>query len=283
MIQVKMIYHLIFGGTTVAITPQSQSQQTPPSAPTSPVTTETPNASSSSNANLKSLKLDVEGLSPAFNKTVTQYNVVVGTTVTAIDVLATPEDSEARVSVYGNTSLNEYLNTINVVVTAQNGTTKTYTIYVTKTDTPELANANLENLAVENFTLDPEFSNDVTNYNITIGSNINELNILAVPSNSNATVSITGNENLKFGENVINITVTAEDSKTTKTYTINVYKETVEEELERVALLNESVDNDLDDKEFNNELIIIISAFVGAIAVVLSVFFIYEYVKKKNK
>lgn len=130
-------------------------------------------------------------------------------------------------------------NKISINVTAEDGKTKkTYAINVSKTDNPELANTNLENLAVENETLMPDFTPENTDYSLQVGSEVDKLNIIAVPQKPNAVVVISGNENLNSGENTVTITVTAEDKVTTKDYIIAVHKMTAEEEL---ALQNEIV------------------------------------------
>lgn len=153
----------------------------------------------STNANLKELHLSVEGLSPAFQKTITRYNLIVGNDVSQIAVNAIPEDSNAKVSVTGNTNLKIGTNEIKITVTAQDEkTVKTYIIEVTKTENPELANANLENLAIENVTLEPEFSPDIISYNAVIGSSVESIHILAVPQIEGANIEITGADNIQF-------------------------------------------------------------------------------------
>lgn len=193
----------------------------------------------STNANLKELHLNVEGLSPAFQKTITRYNLVVGDDVSQIAVNAIPEDSNAKVSVIGNTNLKIGVNEVKITVTAQDGkTVKTYVIEVTKTENPELANANLENLAIENVTLEPEFSADIISYNAVIASTKESIHILAVPQIEGATVEITGADNIQFGENIITVKVVAKDGITSKEYTISLYK-TTEEENQNIMPLEE--------------------------------------------
>lgn len=194
----------------------------------------------STNANLKELHLNVEGLSPAFQKTITRYNLVVGDDVSQIAVNAIPEDSNAKVSVTGNTNLKIGVNEVKITVTAQDGkTVKTYVIEVTKTENPELANANLENLAIENVTLEPEFSADIISYNAVIASTKESIHILAVPQIEGATVEITGADNIQFGENIITVKVVAKDGITSKEYTISLYKTTEEEENQNIMPLEE--------------------------------------------
>lgn len=194
----------------------------------------------SNNANLKALHLNVEGLSPAFNKNTTTYYLTLADTINEIGVTAQTEEAGAKVSITGNTNLVIGMNTIRIVVTApDNKTTKTYTIQVTKTDNPDNANANLLNLAIENVTLEPEFNADVMQYQIQVGSEQESLNILAVPQIEGASVVIEGKDNLQFGENTITIKVTAKDGITVKNYTITAYRRTLEEEQAEIMPINE--------------------------------------------
>ena len=59
-----------------------------------------------------------------------------------------------------------------------------------------------------------------------------KLNILAIPENMKAKVEIRNNENLKYGENIIEIIVTAQNEITKRIYKINVYKRNEEEQKE---------------------------------------------------
>ena len=153
----------------------------------------------STNANLKELHLNVEGLSPAFQKTITKYNLIVGDNVNQITVNAIPEDTKAKVQVTGNTNLKAGVNEIRITVTAEDGkTVKNYTIEVTKTQNPDLANANLENLAIENVTLEPAFSPDITEYNAIVSNDVETIHILAVPQIEGANVQINGADNIQF-------------------------------------------------------------------------------------
>lgn len=92
------------------------------------------------NANLKSLSVDQGILSPAFSPGQLSYSLSVAMGVDRIAVSAEAEDPVASVSVSGNTGLQDGANTIRVVVTAQNGSTNTYTITANRqgpTPTPE--------------------------------------------------------------------------------------------------------------------------------------------------
>lgn len=85
-------------------------------------------------------------------------------------------------------------------------------------------NASLKNLKISPTELTPEFKNDVYEYGTSVGTETNQLVINAVPEDSKAVVSISGNDLLKEGENKVIIKVKAETGSV-KEYTINVYRE----------------------------------------------------------
>lgn len=85
-------------------------------------------------------------------------------------------------------------------------------------------NKNLSSLKVTPSGLTPEFDANTTQYTMTVGSNIDKLDIEAIAEDEKAKVEITGNEELKLGDNIIKIAVTAEDG-TVRTYMITVTKE----------------------------------------------------------
>ena len=236
------------------------------------------NQQKSSNNNLKSLQLDVEGISPVFNKNKTQYYITISENILNINITAIPEDSKASVQVLGNTNIQIGNSQIKIIVTAENGNNKEYLINVTKTNNLELANANLENLAIENVTLIPEFSANITDYTAEFSTQIDKLNILAVPQQEEATVTIEGNENLQIGDNFIKVTVLAKDGKTSKVYNITVKKnENVIEEVENNSLNNieqnnvnnENVENIMKSKVENNNILWIVAIILLAIFIII--------------
>ena len=94
----------------------------------------------------------------------------------------------------------------------------------------EASNTNLETLAIENVLLYPVFDNNITNYDAEVSTDVEKLNILAIPENENAKTEIIGNNNLKEGKNLIKVIITAQDGITKKEININVYKRNSKEE-----------------------------------------------------
>ena len=180
---------------------------------------------SKNNAKLDIMRLGIEGISPDFLPDVNEYYLIVDENVKDIDVTAIPQNAEANVKITGNKNLKNGLNKIEIDVTSEDKSEKNkYTINVTKTSNEQNANADLETLAIENYVLTPEFDTNETNYTVNVSNNTNNLNILAIASDMNAKVNVTGNTNLKYGNNKVVITVTAENGITLKKYNINAYK-----------------------------------------------------------
>lgn len=180
---------------------------------------------SKNNAKLDIMRLGIEGISPDFSPDVNEYYLIVDENVKDIDVTAIPQNAEANVKITGNKNLKNGLNKIEIDVTSEDKSEKNkYTINVTKTSNEQNANADLETLAIENYVLTPEFDTNETNYTVNVSNNTNNLNILAIASDMNAKVNVTGNTNLKYGNNKVVITVTAENGITLKKYNINAYK-----------------------------------------------------------
>ncbi len=123
-------------------------------------------------------------------------------------------------------------------------------------------NAYLSKLQVDQEGLTPNFNKNKTNYTITIGENISELNITAVPEASTSKVTITGNKDLKAGDNNITITVTAQDG-TKKVYTI-VATKTADPVKSNSYLLNLIVENATLSPEFSKEIFEYDCGTVGA-------------------
>lgn len=183
----------------------------------------------SSNAKIKALTVDVEGLAPSFKKDVTSYKLTVGNNINKLKMTMTLDDDGATYRITGNKDFKEGENIVKIIVTAENKTTKTYKITVTKT-----TDLRLNTLVLANATLINEFDSDVYEYNLRdIESNINKLDINAIPINSNAIVKIAGNDSLTIGENIIKIVVYDKDEKASKVYTLKVNK--LEEAIEAIS------------------------------------------------
>jgi len=183
------------------------------------------------NTNLKVLRLNQEGISPDFEKEVKDYYFIADSSITNLEVTAIPENPYATVSITGNTNLKMGENKIEVRVVSQDKSKEAvYQIQVTRTANKELANANLENLAIRQGTLIPEFDPNHTKYRVEIPSQTDKIDLLAIPQKEKAKVTILGSESMKVGDNTIQIQVLAEDGVTSKNYQIIVHQRNEQEE-----------------------------------------------------
>lgn len=91
------------------------------------------------------------------------------------------------------------------------------------------ANANLKSLKTGPVDITPAFDANITEYNVNVDNAVQQLVITALPEDSKARVSISGNDFLKEGENKVIITVLAESGDIIK-YNINVFREYAPEE-----------------------------------------------------
>lgn len=102
-------------------------------------------------------------------------------------------------------------------VLSTNNPSKTITI-----TPPPSSNANLSSLSVSNASIN--FNKDTTNYSVKVGSDVTSINVTATAEDSGAKISGTGSKSLNYGDNKINVVVTA-PSGDKKTYTITVTRE----------------------------------------------------------
>ena len=218
----------------------------------------------SDNANLKSLVVENFDIIPNFSSDVTEYTLDVTSEVNELTIKAEPEDSKATVTIKGEKELKDGENTVIISVDAEDGTTKLYEIKVTKKEETVFG---LTSLKIKDANI--EFKPDVYNYSVNIKSDVDILEIQAIASEEDATVEITGNEELKEGENIITIIVSSKDGEKKATYQIKVTKEAVEEEKTPRNVQSNSK--------------IYIYAGIGAVALIALIIVIVYTVKHRNE
>ncbi len=181
----------------------------------------------SSNANLSSLSVSEGTLSPSFSAETTSYSIgEVDYSVSKLNISYKTEDSKASVSVSGN-NLSVGANTISVVVKAENGTTKTYKISVTRKQDPNYvasSNAALSGITISNGAISPFFSSEVTDYIVYLPYEYVGKDFTVTGNAADAKASgVTGGtiSPLVEGVNTTNVVCKAEDG-TEKTYKITV-------------------------------------------------------------
>ena len=95
--------------------------------------TSKPSDSGNPNNYLKTLSVSGYSLTPTFAvNTTTSYSLIVPESVSSVTISATTVNSKASVSGTGKVSLSTGTNTVKVVVTAQSGATRTYTLTIVR-------------------------------------------------------------------------------------------------------------------------------------------------------
>ena len=112
-------------------------------------------------------------------------------------------------------------NVFEIVVLAEDGvTSENYTLNIHELS----SDSYLQSLTIDN--LGFNFDKNILEYNL--NTELDEINISAISSNENSTISGIGKKILELGNNSFNIIVTAEDNST-RTYTLNVNKVKMED------------------------------------------------------
>ncbi len=172
----------------------------------------------SSNNNLSALRVD--GVSvPNFSGSTTSYNLG-SVDKTSVTIAATTSDTKAKVSGIGTKNLVYGLNSFPIVVTAENGATKTYTVAITRND-PRSTNNFLSGITLSSGTLD--FNKETGSYVVEVENDVTSITIGANVEDAKSSLVGTGTFDLNLYDNKFELTVTAEN-QTTRTYALNIVR-----------------------------------------------------------
>ena len=205
---------------------------------------DTTKSNKSSNNYLKNISTSLGTLSPAFNRSQTSYILSFPydfdyKTLEKISINAVKEDTKEKIEGTGVKEVKVGTNVYNLVVTAENGETRTYAIKLIKPEISEDKNMRLATLKLTyidesgktvELPLDKTFNAETFEYSLNVESIVKSIKIdTTLPQGSEGIkVSVSGNEDLQDGENVITITLVNEHDDTEnpkKTiYTIKVNK-----------------------------------------------------------
>ncbi len=179
----------------------------------------------STNNKLASLTVSNATISPTFNADTTSYTAEVPFEVSKLDVKATAADSKAKVSINSPNLTPNGTTNVTVTVTAENGSTKTYTIAVKRAQDPNYVasgNNDLSSITVEGFLLSPVFDPAVTEYVVWVPYETESIAIAGTAADGKASVRTEGGDKLLAGQdNEVKVICTAENG-TEKVYTVVV-------------------------------------------------------------
>lgn len=250
----------------------------------------------SNNANLDMLGIRPHDFS-GFRYGTTSYEVEVPESTESVEVYAEVQDAKATLTGTGKKTLQKGENKVQVVVTAENGNKRTYTITIIRGGNKEEETAKqdkeettkpeqeptkqedkksdgLQELKIENLELSPKFETNVYEYHVKYIGEATKLNLETKPTSANYVVEVTGNEDLQEGENVITILVSDKSGDNIATYQITVDKSLVDEEA--IAKQKEAEEREKQQK-------IIIGMIIVAVVIVAVVIIVKTKRKRKEK
>ena len=235
----------------------------------------------SSNANLSILGIRPHDFT-GFRYGTTSYKVEVPEDAEEIEVYASAQHEKATVTGTGTKLLEMGENQVDVTVTAEDGTKKTYTIYITRGKTQDENSENesnqvgeakgLKKLKINNLSLSPEFRTNNYEYTVQYIGEDTKLKIETEPTKEDYIVEVVGNENIQEGENFITILVSESDGNNIATYQVTVNKSL--EDKEAIAKQEE--------QKKAKQKIIVIGAVVG-IVVIGAIGITIVVIQKRNR
>lgn len=187
----------------------------------------------SGNNYLESLVVENATMEPAFHRQYVDYTIKLeNETNKKIKIIAKAEDEKAKVEGTGEIELQDGINQIRVVVTAENGNVQIYTLTIElpfkqsdlTLENLEIYGVNIETGKNEKEKLNPSFNKTTYKYTMEVPYEITSLDIKAT-SDQNSYIAITGENDLEMGKNKILIEVIdKQDDNRKTTYLIEVVR-----------------------------------------------------------
>ncbi|HKP94669.1 MAG TPA: cadherin-like beta sandwich domain-containing protein [Fibrobacteria bacterium] len=196
-----------------------------------------------SNNQLAGLVPSAGTLSPVFKPVTIIYSLAVAYADSQLSLTATTFDPSATLAVNGkplasgklsdpvDVKVGTTVDVFKIVVTAQDGNQRVYSVSVTRAPS---ADASLSKLETNNFGLKPPFSPATLGYADTVAFSIGSVSVK--PTTAHPAAKVTINDTavvsgsagkpvpLIVGDNLIKVLVTAQDGKTKSTYTLKVVR-----------------------------------------------------------
>ncbi|XP_066552667.1 uncharacterized protein LOC136718819 [Amia ocellicauda] len=187
------------------------------------------------NCDLEKLSVCTGKLDPPFQPLITNYKVNVPSNVSKITLDLLTSDSGASYKILGGDGskviqLKDGMNIIDIEVIAEDGTTKKYTIQVTKLSA---STAELHGLQIPGHAqLQPEFAPDVFEYTCTVAFCITAVTVQPKVPDSNMQVSVQDADacvavQLMVGETLVEVQVSSADGTKSQLYTVVITREQI--------------------------------------------------------
>ena len=271
----------------------------------------------SSDNTLSNLTITGGSLSPKFNKNTTNYKATINSDKTTISATPTQNTSKIKGSI-GNINLNYGINNLTITVTSEIGTTKTYSIIITrpfptettpkensnnnkssnstksnnynkkkniitkKQDTSKIVISKSSDASLKGLKVkgyEIDFKPNKFNYKLKVKNNVTTLNIIATPNNNKSKVEITKPDILEVGDNNITITVISENGTICK-YLIEVTREKEKTKKQETPTTGEIIKSNKEVPIFPSIPIAILILFI--LLIILILYIIIKRIFKKE-
>ena len=177
----------------------------------------TPTPVLSNDASLKNLYVDEEDV-------LSTLSYEVDDSVDSVTINPVTNNKNASTTGGGETQLSVGNNTIDIVVTAEDGTTtNTYTLNIYRPPVQEIKEDFLTSLSITPGNLDDSFDPNVLVYTATVDSEVESVTVSATCGYQDSTLDGTGEHQLYIGVNYIDVSVISTDN-VINTYTIVVVR-----------------------------------------------------------
>ncbi|MEP1385469.1 MAG: cadherin-like beta sandwich domain-containing protein [Paraglaciecola sp.] len=194
---------------------------------------------SPSKATLSSLTLSTGTLSPSFSEDVYAYSVYLEEGVEQIQINPSTSNENLVVTINGkelsatdsifNANVGYGINKVELVVSAQNGSTNTYSLLISREEVVLNDDTEMAILDISTGILSPVFSSSTTDYSVDVDFTVTEVNFTAITSDPSASSMLNGSSYINDdtlplieGVNTFEFVITAENATDTATYTVVV-------------------------------------------------------------
>jgi len=185
----------------------------------------------SNDSRLADLTMDAATI-PGFDPLETSYNISVPFETSAVTIGAIANDNKAKITGTGAISLVTGDNVVDIVVLAEDQTTKaTYTLNIYRNS----SDAALSDLKINGLTV-IGFDENVTSYLYKVDAKVTYATIGATAKYSGSKITGKGRKTLAFGDNVFNVVVTAKNGVTTQTYTVTIRRGSANSKLSGIKI-----------------------------------------------
>lgn len=178
----------------------------------------------SSNNKLASLESNVGVLLPEFDSDTNNYILNIDRDVQSVQLSGSAQSARASIAGLGVVKITSDQQVANITVTAENGSKNTYSVLIQR---GKDGDSSLSDLRVKGETLNPSFDPEVTQYTVAVPYETTQVVVEADVAKPTSTVSGIGTKDLNEGDNLVTVTVTAENGSTTD-YEITIHRASID-------------------------------------------------------